>query len=203
MDIMLDLETLSQRPDAAIIAIGAVRFDPRILASRRAEQELFFMTIDMHQAMEYGQIDTATWDWWQQQDAKVRETVFAGEASPQQAYEAFCTFCEGANNVWAKSPQFDVTILRNLGAQMEYVHLGEKKTIPFPFDFRHERDVRTHLDMGQRLLGVEAIIHNREFPAHHPLGDAMAQARQVQIVSTQVLALLDHRPWYQRLFSSR
>ena len=73
MHIMIDLETMGTRPDAPIVAIGAVAFRPDS-QHKDGEMELggiygtFYMTIDLAKSVREGAvIDPDTVMWWMQQ----------------------------------------------------------------------------------------------------------------------------------------
>lgn len=57
LDVMLDLETMGNGPRAAIVAIGAVEFDPKT----RTVGDRFYQTVDLATAVKMGgEIDAST-----------------------------------------------------------------------------------------------------------------------------------------------
>jgi len=65
-NIMLDLETMGNGNNAAIIAIGAVKFDQDIT-------DRFYKTIDLDSSVDVGlEIDPSTVLWWMKQGDDAR-----------------------------------------------------------------------------------------------------------------------------------
>ncbi len=117
MDVMLDLETLSTAPDAAIVAIGACTFatDGTTLASRRVFRQAVMP--DTSQAAG-GRIDALTVVWWCGQPAAAREAwTLAPARSIQSALEQFAIWCmpEFENErvrIWGNGAGYDNVVLR-------------------------------------------------------------------------------------------
>ena len=71
-DIMLDLETLSVRPDAAIIVIGAIKFFRKGNMLSIEDSDKFYKRITVESCKEAGlRIDEPTMEWWKSQDKNV------------------------------------------------------------------------------------------------------------------------------------
>lgn len=71
-DVMLDLETMGQGPDAAIVAIGAVSFD---LEAGKLGSE-FYTVVDLTSSVEAGgKMDPSTVLWWLQQSEQARSEL--------------------------------------------------------------------------------------------------------------------------------
>lgn len=196
MEVMIDLETLSSRPDAAIVSIGAYRFDPNaepelVLDSNRA----FHVAISFQDALRYGHVDGDTLRWWFQQSDEARQSVLGssqgvwpastGRAGSQnlgervyrlsEALEWLDVFLGGLTieaRYWSHAT-FDMPILEHA-----YTMLGKRR----PWNYTRCRDLRTLFD--------EAGYGNREklfsegpqrTGTHHSaMWDAFFQARQVQ-----------------------
>lgn len=194
MDVMVDIETFSQRPTATVIAIAAIKFDPLAMFRGKAESTfddmLFFAPISVKQARLLGHTDPETVDWWERKEPMLKEIVLNGTAMPLDVYNSFFNFCVGCDRIWAKSPTFDCIILRHLASQ-----LGQS----FPFSFRDERDVRTML-YAASLLGYdfETVELDGNLPKHHPLGDCTRQVIQVQLCAEKVLT--GQRSLFKRWF---
>ena len=73
-DVMIDIETLGKGHNAAVIAIGAVFFNP--LTGETGEQ--FYQKIDPNDAALYGQTDGSTMAWWSKQDPAAKAEAFSG-----------------------------------------------------------------------------------------------------------------------------
>jgi len=72
MHIMIDLETMGTRPDAPIIAIGAVSFD----VDTDWVWRTFYVNIDLQSAVSAGaKIDPSTVMWWMKQSDEARRLL--------------------------------------------------------------------------------------------------------------------------------
>jgi hypothetical protein len=156
--VMVDIETLGLDPGAAILSIGAVRFDTDGLGAT------FERNIDLESCQEAGlTIDASTLEWWLQQDADAQHVLTGGE-SLADALEAFAEFYAFADEIWANSPAFDC---EHLAAAYDAVD----KTVPW--EYYEQRDVRTITN-----LPVAPDIE-QEGTEHDALDDAKYQATVV------------------------
>ena len=72
MHLMIDLETLATTPDAAILTIGACKFDPR----SNDIDATFYERIQLDTQENYDRtINEDTLAWWSKQDKKVQALV--------------------------------------------------------------------------------------------------------------------------------
>jgi hypothetical protein len=171
MDVMLDLETLSTRPNAVILSLGAVKFDP--YSTRIDVDEGINVRIDVDEQTELGRhVQQETIDWWATQPKEVQEEAF-GESqriSLAELIKRLNKFLVGADNIWCQGPVFDIAILEDL-----YRQLG----IPTPWQFWQIRDSRT-------LFGVHGDPRDRNREgAHNALVDCCYQAIGVQEIYQQ------------------
>lgn len=166
---MLDLETLSTRPDATILTFGAVKFDPY----SNVIGDGIYHRIDVDEQISLGRhVDDNTVAWWAQQEEDVREEAL-GENN-RINLEKFCAslnkFIVGSNCIWAQGPVFDIVILENLYRQLNK---------PVPWNFWQIRDSRTLLSTyGDPRDKNKAGLHNA-------LEDCISQANAVQIIFAQ------------------
>lgn len=85
--IMIDLETMDNRPTAAIVAIGAVAFDP---ATGEVDTDCaFYINIDLQSSLDAGlTVSGSTVNWWLQQSEAAREEITApGERLEMALFE--------------------------------------------------------------------------------------------------------------------
>lgn len=170
MDVMLDLETLSTRPDATILTFGACKFNPFDQADI-TDGIYFRINVDEQIALDR-HVDDNTIEWWGKQAEDVYAEAFSPEdrISLEQFAQELNRFIVGAKNIWAQGPVFDIVILENL-----YRQLG----IPAPWQFWQIRDSRTLLStLGDPREKNKAGLHNA-------LEDAVSQAQAVQFVYNQ------------------
>lgn len=159
MRVMVDIETLGLDRGAAILSIGAVKFDTDEIG------DTFEASISRESCKAAGlTVDEDTLEWWQDQSDAAREVLDGGD-DLGDVLQDFSLWAGGADEVWANSPSFDCEML--IGA-------GKAVGVPMPWEFYEERDVRTvkSLPVAPELEhdGVE----------HDALDDAIHQARIVQ-----------------------
>lgn len=180
--IMIDLETLSTRADAALASIGAYCFEPasddRTFDSGRA----FYTPVRMADSIASGaHVDGGTLGWWLLQSEQARSAIAAQETAPPLIV-ALGRFYD-----WAITGGFDpqdIVIWSHAGFDFPILQLAYARSgVEPPFWYRSPRDMRTiiHAAYG-RNLDVED--EEPDFPAnlnqHHAMYDAWQQAVAVQ-----------------------
>ena len=169
--VMLDSETLGTGPDAVILTIGAVKFDPYNL--QEPHTPLYFR-IDVDEQTALGRtIDQSTLDWWSKQDPAIFEEAMADEdrIPLAQVIAQINKYVVGVDKIWAQGILFDIGMLENLYRQMK---------CPCPWNFWQIRDSRTIMDLGDD----SAKTGNKS--AHNALADAYSQAVAVQNIFKQL-----------------
>lgn len=166
--IQTDIETLSSRVDAAVIAIGMCCF------KRHEIVETISILIDPQLAI--GHRDPRTIQWWSEQEPHIRERMFSGRDEPWLACDKMIRFVKTyekhLEGFWANPPQFDIIILRYLFDQC-----GKK----FPVHYRKERDFRT-LKQLAHAKGINYQAAYEGIDKHDAEADAIAQAKATQII---------------------
>ena len=168
-DIMIDLETLATSTDAAILTIGAVKFDPFGREDQEPAMTPFYVRVDLDSCDEIGLVtNDDTIAWWANQSKEAQEEAFNTEdrIHVRDAFEQLYKFCWGAKRVWSNGSCFDIVICE---------HVFKKVNRAVPWKFWEVRDVRTAFDLG---------INPQRPPvtAHHALQDAWNQAVGIQNV---------------------
>ena len=167
MDIMLDLETLSTRPNAVILTLGAVKFNPFTLEDPGPG---LYVRPDVDEQIAQGRdVQDETVNWWMNQAEDVREEALGtdGRISVEDMYRQLNRFLVGANSIWAQGPLFDFAILENLYRQYGW---------PTPWQYWQIRDSRT-------LFGVHGDPRVKgKVGLHNALEDCVSQATAVQQV---------------------
>lgn len=173
---MVDIETLSTRHDAAVLSMGLVAFnETEILHSES-------IRLDMTKL--YGHIDPATLKWWDSQPQAARDYSFGGSTSHEAAAGKFKTFIEqwGKDEVWANSPQFDLTILKSWWDHMPtFTHPTHRPGV-WPIHYRTHRDCRTMFNEARRLNIKIDSAWKLDSVAHNPVDDAANQARAIIMI---------------------
>lgn len=175
IEVMLDLETLSVQPDAAIISIGAVKFDPRgapgLLGDpTNNDYAHFYANINLHSVVtEHGfTVDGATVQWWMSDkvSAEARGSLFTNAMDIDEALGAFWAwYGHESLPTWGNGAGFDNVILRRA---------FDKLHGACPFKFYHDRCFRTLKELYPDVVYVKPEL------AHNALSDAIAQAEHVQ-----------------------
>jgi len=168
-DIMIDLETLATSTDAAILTIGAVKFDPFGSELKEPAMESFYVKVDLDSCDRIGLVtNDDTIAWWASQSKEAQEAAFdpEGRIQIEDAFQQLYKFCWGAKRVWSNGSVFDIVICENVFKRIN-------KAIPW--QYWQVRDVRTAFDLG---------INPQRPPvtAHHALEDAWNQAVGIQNV---------------------
>ncbi|MCT4713432.1 3'-5' exoribonuclease, partial [Enterobacteriaceae bacterium H18W14] len=114
--LMVDTETMGSNPDAPIISIGAVFFDPN---TGRTGSE-FYKVIGLESAMEFGGVpDAGTILWWMKQSSEARSALLIDDAIPlDDALLQFNDFISensangpGTVQIWGNGATFDNVLL--------------------------------------------------------------------------------------------
>lgn len=157
-DVMLDLETMGNGSNSAIVAIGAVRF-----ANGKITNE-FYEIVDLQSCVDAGlEIDAGTVIWWMQQSDEARKQI---TRKGLMLDDVLLRFSDWMNHwvepkVWGCGAAFDNVILSNA-----YKKLG----MEVPWKFWNDRCYRT----------IKAEFPNvpvdRVGTHHNALDDAKTQA---------------------------
>ncbi|MHA0441105.1 3'-5' exoribonuclease domain-containing protein, partial [Escherichia coli] len=170
--LSVDLETMGKNPDAPIISIGAIFFDPQT-GDMGPE---FSKTIDLETAG--GAIDRDTIKWWLKQSCEAQSAILTDEIPLDDALLQLREFIDENSGeffvqVWGNGTNFDNVILRR-----SY----ERQGIPCPWRYHNDRDVRTIVELG-KTIGFDArtAIPFEGVP-HNALDDARHQAKYVSAI---------------------
>lgn len=174
--LMVDMETMGNGPDAPIVSIGAVFFDPST-GNTGAE---FYQVVSLESSMLFGmKPDASTIQWWLKQSSEARSAILVDEAMGlRESLELLADFiAENAANgshtvqMWGNRCSFDNVILRRAYALTD---------TPFAVPFWNDRDVRTIVELGKSV----GINPRHDIPFEGDLHNALSDARhQVKYVS--------------------
>lgn len=160
-NIMVDLETMGNGPRAAIVAIGACRFDIDGLSSS------FYIPISLKSSVHCGGImDPDTVLWWMQQSDKARAELYGKGSLP--LFETLVEFAAYAGEnaiIWGNGATFDNVILAEA-----YKSTG----ITRPWSYRNDRCFRTI-----KALYPDVPVPVFEGVEHNALHDAVHQAEHL------------------------
>lgn len=170
--LMIDLETMGKNPDAPIISIGAIFFDPQT-GDMGPE---FSKTIDLETAG--GVIDRDTIKWWLKQSREAQSAIMTDEIPLDDALLQLREFIDENSGeffvqVWGNGANFENTILRR-----SY----ERQGIPCPWRYYNDRDVRTIVELGKAIDFDARTAIPFEGERHNALDDARYQAKYVSAI---------------------
>jgi hypothetical protein len=179
--VMIDIETMSTAPNAAILAIGAVTFtvDGGVDATTARE-----WLVDLGDSVAHGgQMDADTVLWWTQQSERARRGLVATRQLREHAALeglAWMLSClPGKPSIWANGTDFDLTILRSA------LHRHGMRDL---WAFWQQRDLRTL----RKLMTHVPAPARAEDDKHGALRDAVHQAEHA------VLLLRALPVWWRR-----
>lgn len=161
--IMVDIETASVEPDAAILQLSAADFS----CMHRFDVGI---SVDNNHAWKR-KFDPETLAWWDKQDRTLRNKVFSGTEALEEALYLFRGYVNivtydltAPYELWSNGSDFDLVILKNAYMQIK----GE-----YPFDFRSHRCFRTLKAMAPDEYNDMQFQGTK----HDALSDAIHQAK--------------------------
>ncbi|MEC4215006.1 exonuclease [Escherichia coli] len=182
--LMVDMETMGNSPDAPIVSIGAVFFDPST-GNTGAE---FYQVVSLESSMSFGmKPDASTIQWWLKQSSEARSAILVDEAMGLlETLELLADFiAENAANgshtvqMWGNGCSFDNVILRRAYALTD---------TPFAVPFWNDRDVRTMVELGKSVGINPRFDIPFEGDMHNALSDARHQVKYVSAIWQRLTA---------------
>jgi len=180
MEYMIDIETLATRNDAAIISIGACKFD---LATGMVSDP-FLVSIDpdsydVDNCPFY--LCSETQAWWKKQGKEAQAalkinqvpTIYIALDRMTEWFED-CGFVKGyqfgGDRLWANPPQFDLSILRHAASKA----YGNDNDVPW--HYRQEMDMRTLCHLNHDVNTYDLPAACELLVKHRADHDAIRQA---------------------------
>lgn len=161
---MIDLETLHTTPQATVLTVGGVKFNPFDSSEPHSE---FYFKLDIDSQNREVSDDTIAW--WGRQDPKVQEEAFSSEnrVSMETFLDSLPKWMVGVDVLWGHGYGFDITIIEDMLRQCN-------KSIPW--QFWQVMDSRT-------LFNLCKIDPRKQMQTdlHNALADAYYQAKSVQV----------------------
>lgn len=160
-DVMIDLETMDNKPTAAITAIGAVWFNKETGEILKE----FYRKVDLQTSMDIGlTVSASTIQWWLKQGEEARLEMVKDGDSIWNVLAEFAQEFDGTEEVWGNGASFDNAILANAYSKVE---------LDLPWKFWNDRCYRTvktmHPDVKLERVGT----------FHNALDDAKSQANHL------------------------
>jgi DNA polymerase III epsilon subunit-like protein len=159
-EVMLDLETLGNRPGSVIVAIGAVKFGTGEI------YDSFYQRVDAESCVAAGltmEVQTIMW-WLKQSDEARNEITLPGEPL-RAALEKFASWLADPDAyVWGNGCSFDNAVLAAAYDQLR---------LPRPWRFSRDRCYRTASGLWPNVPFERLGTH------HNALEDARTQANHL------------------------
>lgn len=190
---MLDIETLANDPDSAVLSVAAVEFniyDPdlkeRIRNGDFSGMRVFEIMVDPSKV---SALDRDTLMWWFQQGAPAQKALSATKPlTEKQAVDAFSAWCAGPDPIydvalkkrifWMNGLSFDMPILRSM-----YHRCGYKRK-DLPWEYWNGRDLRTLRKVCPKRVPAGAQL-KKVLPwmePHNAVHDCLAQIWQLLFI---------------------
>lgn len=174
--VMIDLETMSTAPNAAIMQIGACVFE----FSSPIKSEIIKIDVALQSSLlAGGHVDPDTVKWWNSQRHELKRDFGWATVHIHDALTQFSEWFDQEQKrspiegVWSHGASFDIPVLESA-----YRSVG----LPVPWDYRLVRDTRTVHWLAQNL-GWEKP--KREV-AHTAVEDALAQCDELRGATTHL-----------------
>ena len=163
---MIDIETLATSPEAVILSVGGVKFDPY---TNEEPHSFIDMKLDIDEQTALSRdIDDGTMEWWAKQPKNIQDIAFAEEGRTKltEFTKSLNKWLVGCDQIWCQGPQFDMVIIENL-YKMLNTHTN--------WAYWQIRDSRTLFAMmpSDPRKAIQESLHNA-------LADCYYQAKCVQ-----------------------
>lgn len=179
-DVMIDLETVSEKTNAAFTEVGLVRFDRR--TGDIGLCAVFY--VDLQDAFDHGLMPSgSTIKWWLAQSEDARQAFLKGQSNALPLRKVLSLIASFLNDVkgtrvWGNGARFDLGVMANA---------YERLRLDIPWAFYREFDVRTVVDLG-RDIGFDP---KRDMPfvgiAHTSLDDCFHQIKYITEIRKRLL----------------
>jgi len=173
MHVMIDLETLGTRPDAAVLQIGVTTF--RLTAGGGETCSIEGWLVNIGSALALGaSVDMDTLTWWQAQSPEIREELFVrgNRLDIDDVFDKILAALDRGEEIegyWSHGAGFDLAIL-------DWYHRRIYGTAFVPYKLA--RDTRTLWWMA-KAIGWTPAPWPDGLLRHDARNDALVQARDV------------------------
>ena len=123
---MIDIETLATTPEAVVLSVGGVKFNPYNNEEPHAHLEF---KLDIDEQTTLGRdVDENTLEWWSKQPEHIRDKAFSdeGRTNLTEFTKTLNKWLVGCEQIWCQGPQFDMVILedffRDFGHHMNWFY---------------------------------------------------------------------------------
>lgn len=167
-NVMVDIETLDNKPTSSIVSIGAVKFGP----NGYDEYNTFYMVVDVQSCIDAGlTVSADTIAWWMKKSDQARSVFQQPGSHLANVLIEFSKWLPVNTKLWGNGASFDNAILSNA-----YSALNLKQ----PWEFWNDRCYRTIAAGYQRKRFQQGVHHNA-------LDDAKSQAEHLIQIAPGVI----------------
>ena len=162
---MVDIETLSSRPNAVVASIGAAQFDPET----GEVLDTFYRVLDVEEGEALGMdVSASTFLWWLSQGADAARALSnpTHKVGYKQGLTEFSSWWKNKSYFWGHT--FDPQILR-----WSYDAVG----VATPWHYRDTIDIRTVTMLTDQAVLEEIAGVKFEGAPHNALHDAIHQVK--------------------------
>lgn len=160
MNIVIDIETLSLNPKAAILSIGAVAENGKSFYVELAWPE---------QELDGFHVSASTLEWWKEQTTQAplggTMLLITGLTLLRRFIQEREKEAGKPAKIWARGPQFDIVVLEHA-----FDFCGLEK----PWHYRNIRDIRTALELVKPEIPIIEPTQK-----HHAEADAIADMKNL------------------------
>lgn len=155
--VMIDLETLGNKPGSVIVAIGAVKFGSGEITSS------FYERVDAESCVNLGlRMDCSTVMWWLKQESAARLEITKPGKDLREVLQAFTAWLADPDaEIWGNGAAFDNVLLSDA---------YERAQLSRPWPFWNDRCYRTLKSLRPDVPMPRTGTH------HNALDDAKSQA---------------------------
>jgi len=190
--VMFDIEALDLRPTAAMMSIGAVKFNPLGEPGKWAHEteatfqsglsSTFYVNIDVQDCIDFGMtVGGSTVRWWLRQPPEARDVLLHDIKPLQVALEEFnIWYGREPMPIWCNGASYDFPILREAYKRASW--------ITPPWHHGDERCYRTFRKLWEPVFPL--IGYEPPSVQHDALYDAQAQAKHLQKMAQAAFALM-------------
>lgn len=182
-DVMIDLETLGVNQSAAIVSIGAVKFN--VLTGEIGDA--YYRCISLDDALLYGDINAVTLKWWMTQTQEAQSQAFNGNSKIEETLSEFREWSTDSQTpcpkkFWGNGPTFDIS-------KLEYHY--DLLDMAYPWEYNKVRDVRTIVELASEIGMQRPTFKPEDGEAHVAVEDAIFQAKYVSSMYRKLIGIND------------
>lgn len=171
--IVIDIESMSTFPNAAMLAVAVV-----IARDDQPEQKNWIANAwFIAPELALGHVDSPTMEWWQEQNETVKKAVFGGNLSPREALQYLNSFLQphlvdDDYFIYADPAAFDFPILKTQFQQCGILQGWSWRREKCMSGMKHALEEGMGFEVKRFEPGIDL--------KHHPIHDALFQMHELR-----------------------